>query len=191
MRTTKAYLAGLGTTGVLIASILAVMVIGTGIVGFDGQELRDGGRPLDRVVVDHDADGARAERRPRRTGDAARSPLAAAESHRVELAQRTRGAGRRQTGTAVRRRSDRHGGVQVTVDVLGGGAGAGTGTGGRRGSPVTQPAVGRAENGGVAPGGENGGGAEPRSSPPPSRGRDIVSALGGGLEAPLAPGLLP
>jgi hypothetical protein len=170
MRTTKAYLAGLGTTGVLIASMLAVMVIGTGVVGFDGQEFRDGGGPLERVVVDHEDHGARAERRPGRTAGSPPPLVAGAGRPRLAsrrlLAGRSPGAAERPAKRrAERRRSNLHGGAAVTADVLGGGARAGGGTG-------------RVPGG--RPGGRpTGGGAMPRSSPPP------VPALSGGLPAPL------
>src|SRR5829696_6149339 len=60
MKTTKAYLAGLGTTGILIGSVMVLMVLGTGIVAFDGLPgLESSHGPLERVVVDEDlADGA-------------------------------------------------------------------------------------------------------------------------------------
>jgi hypothetical protein len=58
MRTTKAYLAGLGMTGIVMGSILVLLVVGTGFVSFDGVPAVDEGRDrLGRVVVD---DGGRA-----------------------------------------------------------------------------------------------------------------------------------
>jgi hypothetical protein len=58
MRTTKAYLAGLGMTGIVIGSILVLLVVGTGFVSFDGVPAVDEGRDrLERVIVD---DGGRA-----------------------------------------------------------------------------------------------------------------------------------
>jgi hypothetical protein len=57
MRTTKAYLAGLGMTGIVMGSILVLLVVGTGFVSFDGVPAVDEGRDrLGRVVVD---DGGR------------------------------------------------------------------------------------------------------------------------------------
>jgi hypothetical protein len=53
MSTTKADLAGLGTTGILIASVLALMVVGTGFVAFRGlSDVGSPSRPLQRVVVE-------------------------------------------------------------------------------------------------------------------------------------------
>ena len=94
MKTTKSYLAGLGMTGIAIASILSLLVVGTGLVAFDGQsEPRGSNSPLERVVVGDDAlkpgHGA-AERRARR----AAALLAAAERYRAaSRALAVRGAG--------------------------------------------------------------------------------------------------
>jgi hypothetical protein len=139
MKTTKSYLAGLGMTGIVIASILSLLVIGTGLVAFDGQpQPRGSSGPLERVVVDDAAlepepDSAR--RRARR----AAALMAAAE--RVRAASRalavraTPGsAGGRPVRTpASRMRAGRgHGGAQVArADVLGGGARAGEAPAGR------------------------------------------------------------
>jgi hypothetical protein len=207
MKTTKSYLAGLGMTGIVIASILSLLVVGTGLVAFDGSPEPSGSNgPLERVVVGDEAHKPGAAGRRAGKDDSAPSPLAAAEPHRLGfrrvLVGRTGGAGGRQAGRrGQRRRSDRHGGVAVTADALGGGARAGGGTGslrgGRAGSPVRERAGGGDGNGGEAPGGGDGGAAEPHSSPPPSGGRDSHRALGGGLPAPIegaredAQGLLP
>ena len=129
MRTTKAYLAGLGTTGVLIASVLTVMVIGTGLVGFDGYELGGGDSPLERVVVGDGAHGKRAKSRPRRTDAGAGRLVAGAER---EAGGRRDAAERR----APRRRSHGHGGTPVGADVLSGGAAAAPKSGGGTGKPA-------------------------------------------------------
>ena len=167
MRTTKAYLAGLGTTGVLIASVLTVMVIGTGLVGFDGYELGGGGSPLERVVVGDGAHGKRAKSRPRRT-DAGGQPIVAGAVRRRDAAGRRapRRAGRR----APRRRSHGHGGTPVGADVLSGGAAAAPKSGGGTGKPPER----------------SGGGATPRGSPGPAAGRGNHTGVGGGLPVPAA-----
>ena len=144
-----AYLAGLGTTGVLIASVLLLMLLGTGFVAFEGvPDFARADDPLARVVVYHGTLGS--------DGSGEHRELAAADryrpaSHRLAAEQRqgaVRGreaAGRR----AARRRAARgHGGAQVRAgDRLGGGAGAGGGSadgggpsGGSGGSPGGQPA---------------------------------------------------
>jgi hypothetical protein len=52
MKTTKAYLAGLGMAGLVIGSILVLLAVGTGVVGFDGTpRLGRSKHPLDRVVA--------------------------------------------------------------------------------------------------------------------------------------------
>ena len=52
MNTTKAYLAGLGTTGILIGSAVLVLMLGTGFVGFTGApELDDAPYRLERVTI--------------------------------------------------------------------------------------------------------------------------------------------
>ena len=56
MRTTKAYLAGLGTTGIMIGATLLLVVLGTGFAAFDSLPARGASGPaLERVVVDDDA----------------------------------------------------------------------------------------------------------------------------------------
>jgi hypothetical protein len=142
MRITKAYLAGLGTTGVLIASVLTVMVIGTGLVGFEGHEFGGGGSPLERVVVGDGAHAKRAKSRSRRTDAGGGRLVAGAERHRPasrqQVAERTREAGGRRDAAgrrASRRRAHGHGGTPVRADVLSGGAAAGRRSGGGTGKP--------------------------------------------------------
>ena len=56
MKTTKAYLAGLGTTGIMIGATLLLVVLGTGFAAFDSLPARGASGPaLERVVVDDDA----------------------------------------------------------------------------------------------------------------------------------------
>jgi hypothetical protein len=69
MKTTKAYLAGLGMTGILIGSALVVLVLGSGLAAFE--RAPDGGRraaPLERVVLDMDAPAANRSDRSSRAG---------------------------------------------------------------------------------------------------------------------------
>ena len=50
--TRKAYLAGLGTTGILIGSAVLALMLGTGFVAFTGApELDDAPATLERVIV--------------------------------------------------------------------------------------------------------------------------------------------
>jgi hypothetical protein len=174
MKTTKSYLAGLGTTGVLIASVLTVMVIGTGLVGFDGRELGGGGSPLERVVVGDEARGKPGKSRSRRT-DAGGQPIVLGDepprpASRQLAAERTRHAGGRRDAAGKRapRRSNGHGGTPVGADVLSGGAAAGRARGDGPGKPPER----------------SGGGPAPRSSPPPAAGHGDHTGVGGGLPVP-------
>ena len=169
MKTTKSYLAGLGTTAVLIASVVTLMAIGSGLVGFDGHELGGGSSPLERVVVGDGAHGKRAESRRERAVAAGQPVVAGAERRRLSSrrrrAERTGVVGGRRDAAArrtPRRRSAGHGGVPVRAYVLSGGAAAERGPGGRRGE---RPESGERPE-------RSAGGAVPRSSP------------GGGLPVP-------
>ena len=52
MNTRKAYLAGLGTTGILIGSAVLALMLGTGLVAFTGApELDDAPYTLEHVIV--------------------------------------------------------------------------------------------------------------------------------------------
>jgi hypothetical protein len=52
VNTRKAYLAGLGTTGILIGSAVLALMLGTGFVAFTGApELDDAPYTLERVIV--------------------------------------------------------------------------------------------------------------------------------------------
>src|SRR5215207_9102469 len=145
MKTTKAYLAGLGTTGILIGSVMVLMVLGTGIVAFDGLPgLESSHGPLERVVVDEDlADGA-ADTAGRKRHISGRV-LAGAQWYRLGsrplVADERGGAALRRTAAgrrAARSRSHGHGGAQARAGTrLGGGASTGNaGTGGTGGVPL-------------------------------------------------------
>jgi hypothetical protein len=173
MKTTKSYLAGLGMTGIVIASILGLLVIGTGLVAFDGQpQPRGSNRPLERVVVDDAAlepERGAARRRARRAAAlAAAAERARTASRALALRATPEVAG----GPPARRPASRtrarpgHGGAQVArAFALGGGArageaGAGThrGRSGPRGrSPVGEPAPRRGDRSG-------GGAAAPKAA---------------------------
>jgi hypothetical protein len=169
MRTTKAYLAGLGMTGIVIGSILILLVIGTGLVAFDGvPNFWAAKDPLERVVVEDEPGGGAGNARAGQAGllaAAGRYPPAT----RSLAAERRQGAARR--GPARRRAAHRravegHGGA-VAGDRLGGGAGAGMGRGigdgalpgGSRGPSGGQPALPGSGDPSETPGGGGGGGA--------------------------------
>jgi hypothetical protein len=124
MTTTKSYLAGLGMTGIVIASVLVLLAVGTGLVAFD--ETRDGGgarAPLERVVVGKGARPVGAERARKRD----EAPPVPAPAALVPVAsppvtpQAAPGATRGREST--RRPGGGHGGAQArTRSSLGGGA---------------------------------------------------------------------
>ena len=73
MNTTKAYLAALGTTGILIGSAVLALMLGTGFVAFTGApELDDAPHRLERVIVKEHRAGH--ERRAPGARAPARSP---------------------------------------------------------------------------------------------------------------------
>ena len=132
MKTTKSYLAGLGMTGIVIASILCLLVIGTGLVAFDGQpQPRGSSAPLERVLVDDAALGPEpgsARQRPRPAAAlVARADNFRAASAVPALPAMPGTAGGRPARRPVSRSPRRDdGGAQVArAFVLGGGARAG------------------------------------------------------------------
>jgi hypothetical protein len=63
MKTSKAYLAGIGATGVLVGSIVGMLVLGSWIVAFDGvPDLGRAPAPLERVVLKEGGRGAKNDR---------------------------------------------------------------------------------------------------------------------------------
>jgi hypothetical protein len=168
MTTTKSYLAGLGMTGIVIASVLVLLAVGTGLVAFDGRrDFGGGGAPLERVVVGKGARSAGGERgsrdpdAPAPPGAAARPPLAATSR---PVPQSVRGPGSTGGRHLVRRPGTGDGGVQArTRDSLGGGVPARDASEDGGGAAADGP-PGRAKRGAGAPPGRSGGGA--RSSLP-------------------------
>jgi hypothetical protein len=193
MKTTKSYLAGLGMTGIVIASILSLLVIGTGLVTFDGQpQPRGSSGPLGRVVVDDEA------LEPERGSARKRARPAAALVARVEnfRAASRAPAVRGTQGRHVSRRHARrgHGGAEAaSAFVLGGGARAGDASAGKHlgrpghsGRPLhSRPAPRRGD--------ERGGGAavpralEPRPKKIPKARRVLKESRARGNEPPALP----
>lgn len=180
MKTTKSYLAGLGMTGIVIASVLSLLVLGTGLVAFDGVPESGSSRDrLERVVVDDETLGssARAAGSAESSGRGRNRPLESANRYlaasRALAAQWSPGASHGDYAAekrTARRRSIGHGGAQVRVGgALGGGASAESGTTGATGTPPRRsrgPAggprglgQGSRGGGGAAPGRDSGGGS--------------------------------
>jgi hypothetical protein len=116
MKTTKAYLAGLGTTGILIGSVVLVLVLGSGFAAFSVLPGVGPGNTLDRVVVEDEAlaaDDARGARRgqSRRAGGRAGSlAQRRAQGQPVEDRGASRGPGPNGDGDGGMRRGDGSGG---------------------------------------------------------------------------------
>jgi hypothetical protein len=170
MKTTKAYLAGLGTTGIMIVATLLLVVLGTGFVAFDALPALGGtGSALERVVLD-DHDSSLLDRPPRADAPpASAEQVAAADRHRLEARRlamsRLAWAGglRADARRAARDGTRRHAGGErpPAGDLLGGGRGTGNG-GGEGGTPTPGDGTpGGGSDGGSAPGGlsRGGGGA--------------------------------
>jgi len=76
MKAAKAYLAVLGTTGLLTATVVVLLVVGSGVAAFEGPPDAGGTTsPLERIVVDEDmhwadraAPGRAADRRRSASG---------------------------------------------------------------------------------------------------------------------------
>ncbi|HEV3379000.1 MAG TPA: hypothetical protein VG126_17135 [Thermoleophilaceae bacterium] len=62
MKATRAYIAGLGTTGVLIGSFLLLLMVGSAFVAFQGTPGEASSDGLDRLDVSHSGQGAGAAR---------------------------------------------------------------------------------------------------------------------------------
>jgi hypothetical protein len=96
MRATKAYIAGLGTTGILITCFLLLLTVGSALVAFDGWPGAAADDGLQRVVVKNQEEHATAESREDGT------------TRRHETA----GARRGERATERRARRDRRGSVE-------------------------------------------------------------------------------
>ena len=139
MRTTKAYLAGLGTTGALIAATLLLLVLGSGLVGFDGGPSLNGdeGRlypAVDggRADVPGSGHGTRASRARRAALASAAGTPSAGQFRPIALGAPSPQHLRHPVTTAPqqhgnRRRTAPNRRPVVTFRELGGGAGVGAG----------------------------------------------------------------
>jgi hypothetical protein len=160
MKTTKAYLAGLGMAGMVIGSILVLLAVGTGVVGFDGTPgLGRSKHPLDRVVAGDRGAAGRARtrqvdgKRPwpavTATADGPRSGSRAGGGDPRKRAARGRQVARRRARSVAARGFG--GAKSWTRKRLGGGAaiGAGAARAGRPGGSA-RPTGGPPELGGGA-----------------------------------------
>ena len=158
MKTTKAYFAGLGMAGMVIGSILVLLAVGTGVVGFDGApNLGRSKHRLDRVVA---GDGGTGRGGARQVHDGWAAPGVGATAGGQGYGSgvggeegRTPSARRRQERRGARSVAARgFGGAEAwTRKRLGGGAALGTAEAGRgRPGRSKGPADGPAELAGGA-----------------------------------------
>ena len=135
VKTSKAYIASLGTSGVLISSFLLLLLVGSAIVAFNGIPGTGAADGLERVVVDPES------------GDVSR---AGADASDARARAREESDGRR-AGRADRARD---GGERVGIDRRGSGAGGAELEGGAPGtsSPGTDGG-GQSDGGGQGDGG--------------------------------------
>jgi hypothetical protein len=156
--TTKAFLGGIGMSGILVGCVLLVLAIGSGLVAFGGLPKLGAGDPLERVIVGDEP--VRATPGARRDGAAPQPAVAAAPVHerRVAPARTPVGEG--------------HGGGEVSATDPNG-----TGSGGVRAPGDTGGGA------GVEPPPPPAGGASNRSPLPPAVGEPV----GGGVGAQLSP----
>jgi hypothetical protein len=160
MRATKAYLAGLGTTGILIACFLLLLAVGSALIAFQGWPGVAAGDGLERVVVKNQAERA------------------AARSGREATARWGEHAGDRRTVRAAERpaRGVRRGSLRRAQQSQADGPAPATGDRSGAGPAPSQPAAGAGDVHKSAAGGGT------RTQPPvaaPDVGNTVEQASGG------------
>jgi hypothetical protein len=164
MKATKAYIAGLGTTAVLIGSFLLLLAVGSALVAFDGWPGAAADDGLDRVVVERDSTRTAPARAKRATGMRARAAgrardrrgaEPAARSHRGDLRRRPAGAaGGLGDGDAPQGGAGAPPSPASDTSATGGGGGDGRGGGGLPQLPVSAPDVANTVSGATGGGGD-------------------------------------
>jgi hypothetical protein len=163
MRATKAYIAGLGTTGILLTCFLLLLTVGSALIAFDGWPGAAAGDGLQRVVVKNQAERATAE--SPQDGTARRRESAGARRGERVAERSARGDRRGSVKRAQRSRAD--GPTPATDDRSG------------SGPAVAQPAPGVSEA-------HTSGGGDKRTQAPvaaPDVGNNVERATGGLGEA--------
>jgi hypothetical protein len=92
MRATKAYIAGLGTTGILITCFLLLLSVGSALIAFEGWPGAASGDGLERVVVKNQAERGAEQSRHRATAE--RDKVAAGRRGKRGAAPTARGVRR-------------------------------------------------------------------------------------------------
>jgi hypothetical protein len=170
VKASRAYIAGLGTTGVLIASFLLLLIVVSAIVAFRGAPGEASNDGLDRLDVSQGAQGSRDARAPRSVSDDARRE--SARSGRERGARRSERGRDPNAGTGMAR-GERH--VGGAAEAFAGGAtGGGSTMAGDRGSES-----GGSGNGLPRPPVEL---PQPGGTPSAPSVGDVAEDLGGGVE---------
>jgi hypothetical protein len=164
MKATKAYIAGLGTTGVLIAGFFVLLAVGSALVAFNGWPGAAAGDELDRVVVEPESQLAPALKAER------------TDVRRVAQDARKRERGKAGAANSARRAAVRRGGSDTSAG-LGADSAPNTGAG---------AAPGAAPSGGSGASGERGNGGGRRAgglpelpAPEPDLGGTVDGATDG------------
>jgi hypothetical protein len=150
MRATKAYIAGLGTTGILITCFLLLLTVGSALVAFDGWPGAAADDGLQRVVVKNQAERAATESRQdatarrRETAVSRRGERAAERPARGDRRGDVKSAQRSRTDRSTPATDDRSGSGPAVAQPAPGASEAQTSTGGdkRTQAPVAAPDVG-------------------------------------------------
>jgi hypothetical protein len=150
MRATKAYIAGLGTTGILITCFLLLLTVGSALVAFDGWPGAAADDGLQRVVVKNQAERATAESgqdgtaRRRESAGTRRGERAAERSARGDRRGSVRRAQRSRADGPTPATNDRSRSGPAVAEPGPGASEAHTSTGGdkRTQAPVAAPDVG-------------------------------------------------
>jgi hypothetical protein len=158
VKASRAYIAGLGTSGVLIASFLLLLMVGSAIVAFQGAPGRASNDGLDRLDVSHAGrESPVASRAP--VSDGGRASDATAHRGDRSRAGATRGAKRARIGAGAARGDGGVEGKRAAGGLTGGAAG-----GSDPGGSAAAAGDGGAGSGGGRDGREGDGKA--KSSPP-------------------------
>jgi len=159
VKATKAYLAGLGTTGILIGCFLVLLTVGSALVAFNGWPGVASGDGLERVVVKNQAERATAR---------AERDATAKRGHAVGERRAARAADRSARGT-------RRGSIRRAEKSRTDGAEPATGDSSSAGPTPSQPASGS----GGAHKGTGGGGTHTQVPAAPDLGNTVEQASGG------------
>jgi hypothetical protein len=121
VKASRAYIAGLGASGVLIGSFLLLLMVGSAIVAFRGAPGEASNDGLDRLDVTQPGQASRAARSPLRSAERAGRHSARRDDRR-DVRRRARDGG----SGGAERVSRQQGADAAAGDLVGGAAGAGS-----------------------------------------------------------------